>query len=185
METAFRYGVARGWDAEVIVSPYNRVDAANAVASGVGDVTLRLRKTIAGVDGVGSSLGVIGYVTLPTGAEGLGAEDVEGGALAAGGMALSDDWELAWTVGLGAVSDGNLYDISPSGGMAFSHRLTDRFGMYVEGIAERLSGETAAAVNFGATFLSSETTQFDGSVGFGIAGAADDLRFSIGWARLF
>ncbi|MEZ6023884.1 MAG: transporter [Hyphomonadaceae bacterium] len=106
LETTFRYGIARGWDAEAIVSPYNRVDAPGGDDSGAGDITLRLRKTFAGLDG-GQSFGLIGYVTLPTGDDGFGADEVEGGVIAAGGIDLSDDWDLTWTAGLGAVSDGN------------------------------------------------------------------------------
>lgn len=183
-ETTFRYGVAYGWDAEAIVSPYNHVDTPAGDDSGVGDITLRLRKTFSGLDG-GPSIGLIGYVTLPTGDDGFGADEVEGGILAAGGFDLSDTWDLTWTAGLGAVSDGDDYDAALSGGVAFGHGLTDRFGYYVEAFAEVVDDETAATANLGVTYLLTEITQIDANVDFGITDAADDVRFSIGWARLF
>lgn len=184
LSTTFRYGLARGWDAEAIVSPFNRVETPGGDESGVGDVTLRLRRTFAGLDG-GPSFGLIGYVTLPTGEAGFGADDVEGGVIAAGGFDLSDDWELAWTAGLGAVSDGDDYDAAISGGIALGRELTDRFGYYIEAFAEHVDDETAATFNLGLTYLWNAVTQLDANFDFGLTDAADDVRFSIGWAQLF
>jgi hypothetical protein len=184
-ETTFRYGVAPGWDAELIVSPYTHVDAGGEDDSGAGDLTLRLRKTFAGLDG-GPSFGLIGYVTLPTGEDGFGAEDVEGGLDAAGGFNLSDTWALTWTAGVGAVSaDEDEYDTAVSGGVAFGHGLSARLGYYVEAFAEHVDDDTAATANFGVTYLWDAVTQIDANIDIGVTDAADDARLSIGWAHLF
>lgn len=184
-ETTFRYGLARGTDAELIVAPYTHVDTPGGDDSGFGDVTLRLRHTYAGLDGEGPSFGVIAYVTLPTAEDGFGAEEVEGGLIAAGGIDLSEAWDLTWTIGAGAVSDGDDYDVATSGGVAFGHGLTERFGYYVEAFAEHLDGETAAQGTLGVTYLWDELTQLDANVDIGLNDNADDVRFSIGWAHLF
>lgn len=184
-ETTIRYGLARGWDAEAIVSPYNRVDEAGSVDEGFGDLTLRVRKTVKGLDG-GPSLGFIGYITLPTAENGLGAEDVEGGVIAAGSFDLNETFELTWTAGLGAVStEDDDYDLGVSGGAALGFDLTDKAGAYVELFADYVDDETAASFNVGATYLLAEETQIDAGLDFGLTDEADDVRAFIGWAHRF
>src|SRR6185295_5305233 len=41
LQTNFRYGLAPGWDAQIIVSPYVGEDAGGDRADGFGDTTLR------------------------------------------------------------------------------------------------------------------------------------------------
>ncbi|MBY0564155.1 MAG: transporter [Hyphomonadaceae bacterium] len=185
-ETTFRYGFGSGWDGELIASPYNRIEAGGSDESGAGDITLRLRKTFAGLDGEALSFGLIGYVTLPTGENDFSAEDVEGGVSAAGGAALGQAWELTWTAGVGAVSFGDgAYDTALSGGVAFSRSLNDHTGFYLEAFADQVDGDTAATGNLGVTHLWEDNTQLDANIDFGLTDAAPDLRVSIGWARLF
>jgi Putative MetA-pathway of phenol degradation len=183
-QTSFRYGLAPSWEAEAIVAPYNRFAAGGASQSGFGDVTLRLRKTLSGADAP-YALGLIGYVTLPTAADGLGADHVEGGVIAAGAFDLSDKVNLTWTGGLGAVSDGDEYDASVSGGAALGYAFSESAGGYIELFGEHVSGETAATLDFGATYLLNGVTQIDAGADIGVSDAADDYRLFVGWARLF
>lgn len=177
--TAFRYGVAHGADVELIVQPY--LD--DGADQGFGDVTLRARRTFAGQDG-GTSFGVIGYVTLPTATDGLGAEDVEGGLIAAGAVDLSERFNLAWTAGVAAVSNGDDYDTATSGALTLGMGLTDAWGAYVEVGAEH-QDETGAFAGAGLTWLVAETTQLDIGFDAGLNDDADDLNVFVGWARRF
>jgi hypothetical protein len=183
-ETTFRYGLARSWDAELIVSPYNRVDGPGGDDSGFGDVTLRLRKTFKGLEG-GPAYGVIAYLTLPTGEEGFGANEVEGGVIAAGTQDLDAGFDLTWTAGIGAASNGDDYDALTFGGVAIGYGLTDNAGIYAELFAEHVDETTSASLNFGATYAIGAETQIDAGVDFGLNDDTDDARVFIGWARRF
>jgi len=182
-ETAFRYGLAPGWDIEAIVAPYTRVDAGGGDIDGFGDVTFRVRRTLQGLDGEGPSLGIIAYLTLPTAEDGLGADDVEGGVEAAGDFALADRWSLAWTIGAGAQSNGDDYDALVFGGAGIGYELTERWGLYGEAFLEHADSETSAVFQTGATYLLTEETQLDLGFEFGLDDDSDDARIFIGWAH--
>jgi hypothetical protein len=190
--TSFRYGLAHGIDAELIVAPYLResVEAggAKAVARGAGDVTVRVRRTFMGQDGDGPSLGVIGYVTLPTAADGLGADEAEGGALLAGGFDLDDRWNLAWTVGAAAVSAaGGGRQGEYSGALTLGRAIGARWGAFGEVAVSKADEDREAAATFdiGVTLLTDDVTQLDAGANFGFTGAADDLTLFLGWAHRF
>jgi hypothetical protein len=189
--TTLRYGLAHGLDAELIVQPYLRAreesGGVKQTDNGFGDVTLRLRRTIVGQDGDGPSIGIIGFVTLPTAEDGLGADDVEGGAILAGAFDLSDKWNLAWTIGAAAVSTEDDYEGEYSGAVTLGYALNDKWGAYGELAASKAErdDETAATFDVGATYLLNPVTQLDAGANFGITDAADDLSAFIGWARRF
>ncbi|HVZ99233.1 MAG TPA: transporter [Caulobacterales bacterium] len=181
LTTSFRYGLARSWDAEAIVSPLNRADG----ETGLGDVTLRLRKQFSGLDGESPSFALIGYVTLPTAEDGLGADHLEGGIIATSGVSISDRASLTLTAGLGSVSEGDDDELGISGGAAYGYSFTGATGAYVEIFGEHVDGETAATLDIGMTHLLDERTQIDAGVDFGLNDNADDARFFVGWAHLF
>lgn len=184
--TSFRYGVAHGADVELIVTPYQQERVAGAAtADGFGDVTVRARRTLLGEDGDGPTLGVVGYVTLPTASEGLGVNDVEGGLIVTGAFDLTQKLNLAWTGGVSAVStDDGGYDTDTSGALTLGRSFTDRFAGYIEVGADHAS-DTAVFYGAGMTWLSSATTQFDVGFDAGANDAADDLNVFVGWAHRF
>ena len=184
LETTFRYGVATSWDVEAIVAPINRVESNGSENTGFGDVTLRVRKTMYGLDG-GNSLGFIGYVTLPTAEDGLGADEVEGGVIAAGDYGLDGGWGLTWTAGAGAVSIDDDYEGTVFGGVSFGHDITDKVGGYVELFAENVDDDTNATLDLGVTYLARQDVQFDAGIDLGLTDDADDVRVFVGWARRF
>lgn len=185
--TAFRYGLGDGVDVELLVSPYVRAEATGAAAlDGVGDVTLRVRKNLMGQDGDGPALGVMGYITLPTASDGLGAE-VEGGVLVMGEFALAPSWALAWTVSAGAVSTpGGDYDAQGSAALVAAYAFNDRWSGYVEAAVEKVERQDAAASGgAGVTYLLGPETQIDAGITFGLNDAADDASLFVGWAHRF
>ena len=190
--TTFRYGLAHGLDAELIVQPYLRESIESGgvkeTDSGFGDVTLRLRRTIAGQDGDGPSLGVIGFITLPTAEDGLGADDVEGGVILAGGFDLSEKWNFAWTVGAATISTGgDAHEGEYSGALTLGYAINDKWGAYGELAASKAESddETAATFDVGATYLLNAVTQLDAGANFGITNGADDVSVFVGWAHRF
>jgi hypothetical protein len=190
--TTFRYGLADGLDAELIVAPYLSQTSKSAgvkdTIDGVGDVTVRVRRTLAGENGDGAALAVIGFVTLPTARDGLGADDVEGGAIVTGSAALSKTWGAAWTIGVAARSQGGGdYQAEFSGAVQLNHAFTDKFGAYIETAAVRAEhdAQTAATVDLGATYQVATTTQLDAGVLLGVTDAATDSTVFVGWAHRF
>ncbi|MGE3142053.1 MAG: transporter [Hyphomonadaceae bacterium] len=188
--TTLRYGLAHGADLELIVSPYvgqSVRDAGGKISDeGFGDVTLRARRTFAGQDG-GAAFALIGYVTLPTAKDGLGAEKVEGGLIATGAVPLSSVDELAATLDLGAISENDSYAGDAFAAINWGHALSDRASVYLEATAERAAhdDETAATWGLGAAYLIGPATQIDAGANFALTDAADDASFFIGWAHRF
>lgn len=189
-QTAFRYGVARGVDVEAIITPYQRVSVESGgvkeTADGFGDLTLRARRTFAGQDG-GTSFALIGYVTLPTAQDHLGAEETEAGLIATGAFDLSDSWSLAWTLGAASVSNGGDRDADYSAALTLGYAFNDRWSGYVEAAAERAESdsETPTTFDIGAAYLIAEHTQLDAGIEFGVNDAADDVSVFFGWAHMF
>ncbi|MGE3302532.1 MAG: transporter [Hyphomonadaceae bacterium] len=190
--TALRYGLARGTDVELIAAPYARVrvrdraTGAETTREGFGDVTLRLRRMVAGADGEGPAVALIGFATLPTAGEGLGADRLEGGLIATASGALTG--KLGWTLtgGIAAIHAGG-YRGDATAAVNLSYALTEHFGLYVEAAAERAAGagEAAATANAGVTWLTGATTQLDAGVNVGVAGAAPDAELFLGWSHRF
>lgn len=187
--TDFRYGIADGADVEMIVSPYVRVQERGAghsdTTDGVGDVTLRARRTVFGESGDGPSFALIGFVTLPTARDGLGADRVEGGLIATGVAPLSEKTSLTLTLGAADVHDGK-YEGDVYGGANVSFALTDKAGLYVEAFADKTAhDDCAATIDVGGTYLTGPTTQLDAGVNIGATKAADDVNVFVGWSHRF
>jgi Putative MetA-pathway of phenol degradation len=187
--TDFRYGVADGADLELIVSPYVR-DRLEDVGvreadSGFGDVTLRARGTFFGQDGEGPSFALIGFVTLPTGKNGLGVDKVEGGLIATGVEPLSQSASLTLTLGAAAIHDG-AYQGDVYGGANVSFALSEKAGLYVEAFADKAAhSDVAATFDIGGTYLLDAVTQLDCGVNLGFTRAADDVSVFAGWSHRF
>lgn len=157
-----------------------------AVQDGFGDVTLRARRTLVGQGG-GPSFALIGYMTLPTSQDHLGAEEVEGGLIGTSAFALSVHISATLTAGAGSVNgDHGGQKADFYGGANVGCSFTERFGAYVEVFADKTNGMEAAAVfQTGATYLLTPTTQLDAGVELGITDAADDRRLFLGWSQRF
>ena len=185
LATDVRFGLAPGWDAEAIVTPYLEDRLGGDAEAGAGDTTLRLRHTFAGQDGEGPAFALIAYVTAPTATNGRGDGAFEGGLIAAGTFDLSEADGVTYTLGAAAVSDAGDYKADVYGGINLTHQFTDRIAAYAEAFADCSGGETAATLDLGATYLSDAHTQWDVGVDLGVSDAADDMRAFIGWAHLF
>jgi hypothetical protein len=184
-QTDIRYGLAPGWDTEVIVSPLVGQDSGGDSESGFGDTTIRVRHTFTGQDGNGPAFALIGFVTLPTGTNGQSDGGVEGGLIATGTFSLSDKDGVTYTAGAAQIRDDGEYTSDVFGGVNLTHQFTDKLAAYAELFADHSEGETAGTFDIGGTFLADEHTQWDAGVDLGITDAADHARFFVGWAHLF
>jgi hypothetical protein len=187
--TTFRYGIANGADVEVIIAPFvrDRLEAAGGreTVSGFGDVTLRARRTVFGQDGEGPALALIGFFTLPTAEDGLGADKAEGGLIATGVQPLSQSASLTLTFGAAAIHDG-VYQGDLYGGANVSFTLSEKAGIYVEAFADKAAhADVAATFDVGGTYLLDAVTQLDCGVNLGVTRAADDVSVFAGWSHRF
>lgn len=185
LQTDIRYGLAFGWDAEAIISPYVGEEVDGDRGEGLGDTTLRVRHTFSGQDGAGPAFALIGFITLPTGTNGQSDGAVEGGLISTGAFSLSSADGLTYTAAVAAVSDGGEYTSDVFGGINLTHQFNDRLSAYGELFADCEGGETAGAFNIGGAYLSDARTQWDLGVDLGLTRAADNARFFLGWAHLF
>lgn len=191
--TSLRYGVADGLDIELNLQPYlhTRLTAGGVktIDGGFGDVTLRVLKNLVGQDDEGPALAVIGYVTLPTAQQGLGADKVEGGAIVTGAFAPADKWGVAWTAGAAARYRGNDdYQAEFSGALQINRAFADGATGYAEIAATRAQhagGPVSATFDVGAAWLVAPTTQLDAGVNLGLTNAADDANVFVGVAHRF
>jgi hypothetical protein len=185
LQTNFRYGLAHGWDAQIIVSPYLGQEAHGDQAGGLGDTTLRLHHTLFGEEGIGPAFALIGFVTLPTGVNGQSDGAVEGGLIGTGSFPVTDADSITYTAGAAAMSVDHDYKPDVFGGVNLTHQFTDALSAYAELFADRVQGDTAATFDIGGALLTDARTQWDAGVDIGMTEAADNARFFVGWAHLF
>ncbi len=185
LQTNFRYGLAPGWDAQIIVSPYVGEDAAGDRAEGFGDTTLRLHHNIFGEDGNGPAFALIGFVTLPTGTNGQSDGAFEGGLIGTGSFPVTSADSITYTAGAAQISDAGHTKPDAFGGVNLTHQFSDTFSAYAELFADRTEHETAETFDIGGAYLSDAHTQWDAGVDLGLTRAADNARFFVGWAHLF
>src|SRR5262249_44184934 len=153
LNTDIRYGLAPSWDGEVIVSPFNQVDAGGDTEEGFGDTPFRLRHTLTGEDGNGPAFAVIGFVTLPTATNHMGDGAVEGGAEITGTFSLTPKTGLTYTAGAAAVRDAGEYKSDVYAGVNIGQQLTDKIGVFGEVFADHSESATATTLEVGATHL--------------------------------
>jgi len=89
--------VQAGWTAFGHVRERDRATGAVTNASGVGDLTLAVKRNLANPDGLGFSAAVMPYVILPTGGGAIGAGDTAFGLLVPLSFSLSDTVTLSLT----------------------------------------------------------------------------------------
>ncbi|MCX8476217.1 MAG: transporter [Sphingomonas sp.] len=106
-----RYGVTGdmevqvGWTALGAVRARDKLAGTISHGSGIGDVTLAVRRNLSHPDGSGFSAAVMPYVTLPTGGATIGAGDWGSGLIVPLSYSLSDSFSIALTPEVDAAVD--------------------------------------------------------------------------------
>ncbi len=183
-EANIKLGLTNRMDLQLVVPTYNRVRGG---AEGFGDLTLRLKVNMWGNDGGTTALALMPFVKIPTAADGLGNDEVEGGLIIPFAAELPAGW------GFGAMAEIDIV-ASEGGGhhpelvtsFTFSHDIAGDLGGYLEFVSV-LSEKTdwAASFNCGLTYGLTEDIQLDGGVNIGLTRAAEDLSPFIGLSVRF
>lgn len=192
----FKLGLTNSTDVQLLIDPYvrqtvtDRTTRTRERASGLGDVTLRLKQNLWGNDGGSTALALMPFVKLPTSSNGLGNDAVEFGLIVPLAISISD------RIGIGLMTEIDMLEEADGSGYAptfinsatISFSLTDRLGIYTELFTERSSERGASWVvtgDAGLTYALTDDLQLDGGVNIGITDAADDVELFVGISRRF
>jgi hypothetical protein len=182
-EVLLRIGLLPALEARVGLGSWARIDAPAGDVDGLTDLDLGAKLALLEGAGARPTVAVIGAVSLPTGAEGVGSEEAEPVAI------LAAEWELTEAVGMGT----NLGWSRPAGGegrfdrawisAALGVSLDDRWGWFLEGYGfgqEKDGGDATGHADTGVTYRVHDDLQLDARVGKSFRGEADDWFAGLG-----
>jgi len=172
----FKYGLAKGFDVEVTIAPYEivrtRDDDGERSLGGVGDLYIRLK--YAAFAGRTVQISLIPYIKAPTARDGVGNGALEGGVIAPINVKLTTKWSLTFS------PEADVYTDISGEGRHFNTSQTVNIG-YSLPAGVTLYGELWGdwsfdpagtlrqySLDFAATKLINKSFQVDGGVNFGL-----------------
>lgn len=196
-DVALRYGIADSAELRLAWTPYghvrsrDRATGAVNTASGVGDVTIGIKRNLIDPSGGGFSIAVLPSVTLPTGGDALGAGDWSASLLLPVNVPLSDSVAFIATPEIDAATDGDGHGRHLAFGTSFGLGIaaSDSIALAFEGSILRdddpdaASTQTLVAASLG--WAINDQTQLDISTEIGVGGGTPDRRIYLGIARRF
>ncbi|MEZ4389007.1 MAG: transporter [Candidatus Krumholzibacteriia bacterium] len=184
-EILVRYGLKPGTELRFNVPSYLSLkpDGGDKL-TGAGNLAFGFKQQLGHGD-AGPRLAVLTHLTLPTGDEDVTASDT------AVDLVLAAEWDLADNLGLGMNVGGELVfdqDTSARQWLSASVGLsaTDRLGLFAESFVFTEELDTFASyLDFGATYLLTDTFQVDARVGLGLGDHEDELFYGAGLVTRF
>jgi hypothetical protein len=185
-----RYGLAGSVEAGIVVVPHvRRTETGPAgdrqTARGVGDTTLRLKWNGAGNDGGPLAYGVITEIKLPTAADGIGNDKVEGAVTLPVAFDIGAGWDGAGMTGIEWVHTGTARRAVWFNTLTVARELAADWSAFFELTSAAGDGPHVATFNTGVTRRLGPNLQLDGGVFWGISRAAPDLTLFAGLSRRF
>ncbi|HEY0793785.1 MAG TPA: transporter [Chthoniobacterales bacterium] len=191
-DTNLRIGVLGNAEVDFLMAAYSyvrtkdNVSGAHLKQSGPGDLTLRSKVNLYGNDGGSVAVGLIPFVTLPTGRNGIGNRGFSGGVGLPVQFALSGGFQLAMETTVQSVHQpggGSFFDYLNS--VSLGHSLTKKLSTYVEFVADLSTvAHTGWIGTFdtGLTYQAGANWELDTGVEFGVTKEANDSFTFIGAA---
>ncbi len=180
-----KFGFTRQIDFQIATPLYTHVRRGPA---GFGDLTFRLKVNLWGNDGGATAFALMPFVTMPTAADGLGSDRVEGGLILPFSAELPHGWDFGTMVELDwlADADGDGYHFETVTSWTFGHTIAGPLSGYLEFVSV-LSTESAWAASFdcGLTYALNDNVQLDAGVNIGLTRAAEDLNPFVGLSVRF
>jgi hypothetical protein len=178
-----KLGLTNDIDVQLVVEPF--VNQERPHASGVGDLTVRVKYNLWGNEGGDTALALLPYVTFPTASGGVGVEGLEGGLAVPFSMALPNDWDLGLMVQLDIVRDegDDHYTVNFLHSAVLGHDIVGDLAGFIElfGIVPHNSGGGYQPyLSTGLTYAISEDVQLDGGVRMGLSDSAEDFGIFTG-----
>jgi hypothetical protein len=186
-EVLLRIGVADRLEARIGLGSHAWSEAPGEDSSGFEDPSLGLKFVLSEetVEG-GIAAAILAGTSVPVGDEDVGEDEWQPDITLALSRGLADGLSLGGNLGYAYASgDGERFD-QGSASLALGIELSERWGSYVEGFAifpTDPSGEDAAVMNGGFTFLVHPLLQLDARAGAGLTEGAPDFFLGVGIAR--
>jgi hypothetical protein len=184
-----KLGLTNHVDVQLVADPYVhqrvRSDSGRETDEGFGSTQLRLKVNLWGNDEGATALAIMPFVQLPTAADDLASDHLEGGLIVPFSMELPDEFNLGLMAEFDVVRD----EDDDSYGFEFLHTvninrtIVGDLGGYVEyiGIAPvDTGGGYLALLGTGLTYRLSEDVQLDFGMNFGLSAHADDFNVFAG-----
>src|SRR3954469_16974637 len=177
-----------GWTAFGHVRTRDRSTGAVTGASGVGDLSVALRRNLLNPDGGGLSLAVMPYATLPTGNDVLGAGDWTAGLLVPLSYDLGAGVQLGLTAQAEAAADEDRHGrhLAYGGVVGVALPLSDALGVTAEIAATRdedpAGHSTEWLAGLSAGWMAGDNLQIDAGANIGLH-SAPDLQLYLGLSR--
>ncbi len=188
-----RMGVSPSAEVQLILDNYRNVEqvdlrtGARERVTGWGDVTLRFKQNLWGNDGGDSGLAWMPWVKLPTAADGLGNDHVEGGLIVPYARELGGGWSLGLMTELDLLYDEtrDTHEAVWLNTATVSRELGGAWGGFLELAWEVGMGRPAGTFNTGVTYTINDDSQLDAGVFLGLTRAAPDIQAFVGWAHRY
>ncbi len=177
-ETNFKLGLTNWLDLQIVAPLYTRIRGG---AEGFGDLTVRAKVNLWGNDGGPTALAVMPFIKLPSAADSLGNDAVEGGIIIPFAAGLPGEW------GFGAMAEVDFLDDATEyiGSVTFSHAIAGELGGYIEFVSVWGEDDWAAYLDLGLTFGIGKDVQLDAGVNIGLNDAAEDISPFVGLSVRF
>lgn len=180
-----KHGISGAVDLQLVVSGFESIPSAGGREQGTGDLAVRLKWNVRGNDSDGLAVGLMPYVSAPTGSEAFTAGEFEGGLIVPVAFPLSEE------VGVGLMAQGDVRrDAAESGThlealvtATASRGLVGSLAGFVELAALFLpesEGQREVMLDLGATYGVGPDAQWDAGVQFGLSEGAEDFRAFLG-----
>jgi Putative MetA-pathway of phenol degradation len=177
--------VLGGW----IRSETRRDGELKQTASGIGDLTVRVKANFWGNDGGPTAMGVMPFVKFPLKSDAIGNDEIEGGLI------LPFAWNLSGRLHLGLMTEIDRLADEEGGGHHFEWinsvtlgaDITDRLGAYAEfaAVLAEGGGEWTGQIDTGVTYALTDDIQLDAGCNFGVTETAPDYQPFVGLSIRF
>jgi outer membrane putative beta-barrel porin/alpha-amylase len=191
-DTNARLGLTSYAEMDLLFTAYNYVlttdkdTGAHLRQSGFSDLTLRSKINLFGNDGGPFAIGLIPFVTFPSGADGIGERGFAGGLGLPVQLALPADFQLAFESTIQTIHEpggGSHFDYPNS--ISLGHPITKKLSTYIE-LATDLSTAPhtswVGTVDTALVYQPTNNWQLDAGVNIGVTKSANDLFTFIGAA---
>lgn len=185
-----RYGLTPWTELAVIVTPHLEVatrerNGSRASVRGFGPTVLRMKVNFFGNDGGETALGLIADVKMPTAANGLDNDKVEGALAVPVAYGLGGGWDGAAMTAIEFVHTDAGRRAVWVNTITFARELAPELGGFLEFTSAAGDGTHVATFNTGLTRRLGPRVQFDCGVNVGLSRAAANLTVFAGLARKF
>jgi Putative MetA-pathway of phenol degradation len=181
-ESLLRFGVLKKTEFRFTVPDYfNNLTTGNGMGSGFGDLALGVKQQLGPLHGFDVS--VIGYVSLPTGANGVSSCGYDPAAQVPWSRALTSNWTVAGMFSVYWPTQGHRRNVTGEATFLFDRQLTKPWDAFVEYAGDFLeAGGPRHLLHFGTALKIARRQQIDFHVGVGLSSAAVDYLIGIGYS---